>query len=158
MTIEFKDKIEEKAEAEKPKNAEIKAGKVVKKSWVPAARLGLPKQFLRSDRRYRWCTDSVAGNIAKKQAEQWQVDHDVAPAMAKAGYSPATIDDAKIDGTVLRVNQQILMWMPMETAEARAEYHKEKSNLHKMLKKENDKLKETIAGSGGKTYGKITIE
>lgn len=154
-----KETIEAAVESEKPKQIEVMPdGKIVRKSWIPAALLGVPKQFMRADRKYRWGTDSVSGNIRKKEMEQWQVDHEIAPKMAKAGYLPVTSEDAKIDGTVLRVRDQILMWMPMEIAEARAEYYSNKSNLHKLIKDENDKMKENIGALGAKSYGKITIE
>ena len=81
---------------EKPKQTDVKEdGKVEKRSWRPASLLDVPARFKNPNFEYRWITDSMPGNILKKQYEGWELDTVIAPKMKKAGFFPPTMHDGQ---------------------------------------------------------------
>jgi hypothetical protein len=104
--------MEDNKPATKPKQVEVKEGKVTKRSWRPASLLDVPQEFRNPNFEYRWITDSIPGNILKKQYEGWELDEEIAPKMQKAGFLPPTPHDATSTGKHLRIREQYLARMP----------------------------------------------
>jgi hypothetical protein len=124
--------------AEKP----VKKGNA---SWRPAKTLEVKHQ--RPGFRQRWVNTDPA-NVQKKQAEGWvysKEEHD----------RPKGVDHGKNLGTVSQYRDLVLMEIPEETAQARAEYYRQETQA--MVGGITKRLKNKIAEGNAATYGEIQI-
>lgn len=118
--------------------------------WKPANIIDVATKFKKPDFRLHWArTDQ----IDKKITEGWELVRSERP----EDISPerAIIDGKSPDGTVRKRNL-ILMQMPEEMAQARAEYHK---NLTEMSVKNKTKqfAQDTTVDGSQTSYGEIKI-
>lgn len=126
-------------------------------SWKPARILDIPTEYKNPSFVYRWCNKAKEGNIAKKLAEGWVIDNE----LTKKVSPTLTIQDGKpLDGT-MNVRELVVMKLPKEQAQARAEFYARKSDANISEAKESYKNQVGAAVRGYQrsgTYGNIAEE
>jgi hypothetical protein len=102
--------------------------------FEPSNLLSIPEQFKDNRYRYRWCNTTAEGNILKKQAEGWVIDTEISKKRDMTYITKSIIEqDFKNNtqkglGRETRLRELILMKIPVERAEARSKYYRDKSS------------------------------
>ena len=127
------------------------AQKTGKKTWAPATKLATFGK--EPGINYRWC-DKDPQNIERKLAEGWEFVNDTAHKSIETDTDSVSQDD--LSGAK-QYRELVLMAMPTEMADARAEYFGDQNEKSmRSLKRQLDN--EVKAGGDAKTHGKIVIE
>jgi hypothetical protein len=153
--------MEKRKRGRPPKNPQtppVVGGKediTVRRRWRPASRIFIPEEF-KNPRFVYYAASKDDLNIRKKLQEYWEIDHEIAPKMRKAGMLPdlpATIQDGQQRDTTLQFRELIILRMPKELMEEKKEYLARKADA--MIGVKEEKLEQE---TDGRAYGKVKVE
>ena len=94
-------------------------------SWRPYRITDLPTEMKDARYAYRFIGDNP-NSLRKRLMEQWEVDTEIARKM-DAQYGARTMDSGNTVDGAYRVNELILVRMPIEVAESRKKYFQDKT-------------------------------
>lgn len=119
-------------------------------SWRPFKTLDVKKKD--TAKRLRWVNTDPA-NLERKQAEGWVFAQDAETVHDR----PKGVDHGKGIGTLKQYRDLVLMEMPEDQAEARAEYYRERTRHQSdgVTKQVRDKVNQGLPGAT--VYGDVKI-
>lgn len=124
-------------------------------SWKPVRILEVATPFLDTKKfKYRFATDTMVGRITQLEAQGWIVDHAVGERVSKTLREKSL--GASGNDTTYKVNQLILMKIPIELAKERNEFFQNQAS--KLVSAATDELEETAKRMGVRTYGSKVVE
>jgi len=114
--------------------------------WRPARITDIPTEMKDPRFVYRFILDNP-NSIRKRMMEQWEVDRDIARKMDEKFGQRALQVGLTVDGAY-RVNELILVRMPVGVAESRRKYFKDKSPIQ-----DSQAMKRTLSREIGEAGG-----